>query len=198
VRDYYAILGVPRTATAAEIDAAFRTLARSCHPDLRPEEEEKNATAEFKLATEAYEVLSNIEKRREHDRATRPRRPLAALRNAFSSRATKSKLLAEPLRGPFDVEADLHLVPEEAHRGGIVEFQISVSVPCDCCCRQLNLVCEVCGGTGTSMESRTMHLQVPAGLQDGELLRIPGLGRAVSLGGPRGDIYLRIRVRPCW
>lgn len=197
VRDYYAILGVPRTATAAEIDAAFRTLARSCHPDLRPEEEERNATAEFKLATEAHEVLSNIEKRREYDRAS-PKRPVSALVSPFSSRPTKSKPVGEPVQGPLDVEAELHLVPEEANRGSLLELRISVPAPCHCCRRQLDPTCQVCGGKGTATESRIIHLQVPAGLHDGEVLCMPGFGRAVSLGGPKGDLYLRIRVRPCW
>jgi hypothetical protein len=65
VKNYYAILGLPSTATPAEIDAAFRSLARKYHPDLRPEGED--ATSQFKLVTEAHEVLSNAEKRREYD-----------------------------------------------------------------------------------------------------------------------------------
>ena len=72
VMDYYAILGLPRTATPAEIDAAFRSLARKYHPDARPEADD--ATAQFKLATEAHEVLSCVEKRREYDRTQPPRR----------------------------------------------------------------------------------------------------------------------------
>ena len=92
MRDYYAILGLPRTASAAEIDAAFRSLARKYHPDLRPEEEGKDATARFKLVTEAREVLSNAKKRREYDRDKTARRrvpvsaPLRQLADGSHSR----------------------------------------------------------------------------------------------------------------
>ncbi len=65
-KDYYQILGVPRDADASEIKSAFRKLARDSHPDANPEDPE--ATARFRDAAEAYEVLSSPEKRRRYDR----------------------------------------------------------------------------------------------------------------------------------
>src|SRR5690349_20607831 len=64
-KDYYAILGVPRTATDAEIKKAFRKLAREYHPDVA--KDKKQAEEKFKEVNEAYEVLSDAEKRKRYD-----------------------------------------------------------------------------------------------------------------------------------
>jgi curved DNA-binding protein len=66
-RDYYEVLGVPRTATAEEIKQAFRRLARKHHPDLHPPSERARAAETFKQINEANEVLSDPEKRRKYD-----------------------------------------------------------------------------------------------------------------------------------
>ena len=60
-RDYYEVLGVPKTATADELKKAYRKLAKQYHPDLHPDD--KECEAKFKEVNEAYEVLSNDEKR---------------------------------------------------------------------------------------------------------------------------------------
>ncbi|MER3558845.1 MAG: molecular chaperone DnaJ, partial [Armatimonadota bacterium] len=65
-KDYYAILGVPRNATEKEIKAAYRKLARQYHPDVNPGD--KNAEERFKEINEAYQVLSDPEKRAAYDR----------------------------------------------------------------------------------------------------------------------------------
>ena len=64
-RDYYEILGVPKTATEAEIKSAFRKQAKTCHPDLHPGD--KAAEARFKELNEAAEVLGDPEKRAKYD-----------------------------------------------------------------------------------------------------------------------------------
>jgi len=196
VRNYYAILGLPRTATQAEIDAAFRSLARKYHPDTQPEVED--ATAQFKLATEAHEVLSNVEKRSEYDRAQRLRRRVPVSEGRFPTRSVKSKPTAMPPRGSLDIEAELRLVPEEANRGGSIPIRVSALEICPSCAGQIDAACFVCGGEGTVVKPRLVHLQLPPGLGEGTVLCIKGCGRAASLDGPRGDLYLLVRVRPCW
>src|SRR6266702_1582398 len=65
-RDYYQVLGVPRTASDKEIRDAYRKLARKYHPDVNPND--KSGEARFKEVSEAYEVLSDRERRRKYDR----------------------------------------------------------------------------------------------------------------------------------
>src|SRR6185436_16836142 len=65
-KDYYATLGVPKTATEKEIKSAYRKLARKHHPDVNPND--KAAESKFKEVSEAYEVLSESEKRAQYDR----------------------------------------------------------------------------------------------------------------------------------
>jgi curved DNA-binding protein len=66
-RDYYEVLGVPRTATADDIKQAYRRLARKHHPDLQPAAERARAAERFKEINEAYEVLSDADKRARYD-----------------------------------------------------------------------------------------------------------------------------------
>ena len=65
-RDYYEVLGVTKSATGDEIKKAYRKLAKKYHPDLNPDDKE-GAEAKFKEATEAYEVLSDAEKKQRYD-----------------------------------------------------------------------------------------------------------------------------------
>ena len=73
-RDYYEVLGVPRTASADDIKRAYRQLARKHHPDLQPASERNQAAERFKEINEAYEVLSDPVRRADYDRARRASR----------------------------------------------------------------------------------------------------------------------------
>lgn len=196
MKDYYAILGLPIAATGAEIDAAFRALARKCHPDLRPEVEGQDATAQFKLATEAYEVLSDAEKRREYDNTTRRKTRWRPYGRRPSADSIKAPPEAQTGRDQLDVAADVHLAPEEAAAGGPIELRLSVSHQCSECKGRSNGKCHVCNGLGTVHDSRIAQLHIPPGVRDDTVLCLPGFGR--GSGGLRGDLYLRVRVRPCW
>jgi molecular chaperone DnaJ len=196
VNNYYAILGLPTTATPAEIDAAFRSLARKYHPDARPEE--GDATAQFKLATEAHEVLSNIEKRQEYDRTQYRRRRVPVSEGSFPTRSVKSKPTTRPPRQSLDIKAELRLRPEEANRGRSIEMRISTPEPCPSCGGQVGAACLVCAGEGAVVEPRLVHLQITPGLRDGAVLCVEGYGKSAGPDGPTGDLYLLIRVRPCW
>jgi len=216
MKDHYLVLGLPSTATAKEIDAAFRKLARKYHPDTRPEE--ADAVALFKAAKEAHDVLSNAEKRREYDRsrncrqrpAKHPRDQAGHTRQEFEKssqawgkvpRAAASEGQSAP-RTELDIEAELRLVPEEAARGGPFEVRISVSQTCLACEGQADAAtgpCLACGGQGTVRQSRLLQLRLPPRIRDGTVLCIAGCGQTAD--GPHAansDLYLVVRVRPCW
>jgi DnaJ-class molecular chaperone len=101
-------------------------------------------------------------------------------------------------RGRRDMEAELMLTPEEARRGGPCEFTLSLAEACPECLGPPTSTCGNCGGTGSVARRLPVQVHLPSGLASGEVLRLPGKGKPARAGEPAGDLYLRIRVRPCW
>jgi molecular chaperone DnaJ len=250
-RDYYQVLGVDRSASDADIKRAFRKLARELHPDVNahdPAAEEK-----FKEAAEAYEVLSDRERRQTYDRFGHDglRSGGWAPGAAFSSFQEIFDALfgSDPFGGfgrgagagadiAATVELRLEDVLEDAKRevsfeavstcdrcrgngaepGTPIETcdrcdgtgqlrQVSRSIlgqvvramPCDRCGgdgRIPETPCERCGGAGRVTEPRTWEVDVPAGIEDGQRVRIAGAGHAGPAGGSQGDLYVEVRVAP--
>jgi len=165
-KDYYAILGVPKDAASEAIKQAYRRLARQHHPDLHPEMKKAAAGEKFKEINEAYEVLSDPEKKARYDQigpgwdaARAPEPPGSAPRgysaggpgpgfegfsdffeSLFGARGPGSAAGAGPRGGPRrgqDIEAELPLCLEDAFRGGEKRFSI-----------ELPVLCPACGGSG--------------------------------------------------
>ncbi|HEX9848218.1 MAG TPA: molecular chaperone DnaJ [Acidimicrobiia bacterium] len=143
--DYYAILGVDRSATSEEIKKAFRRVARETHPDANPED--PDAEAKFKLAAEAYEVLSDPDRRRRYDRGDviDPSDLFGGLggiddilRSVFGDSGLFGARPYRPPRGR-DVLVRTNLTLEQAAFGTetVVEYQALIA-------------CRVCSGTGSS------------------------------------------------
>jgi curved DNA-binding protein len=193
-RDLYAILGVPRTADQEQIRRAYRTLARTHHPDVN---HDPAAEDRFKEIAAAYAVLSDPETRARYDafgpdfRHVRPdvdprarpaggagRRTRARSRrsaNATSEGIDLDAILEELFGGSWaetpgsDQRADLPVTVEEAYNGARRTLTIG---------------------------DRTVEVSIPAGVQDGQQLRLSGEG---GRGGPdalAGDLYLTIRIQP--
>ncbi|WP_114312810.1 DnaJ C-terminal domain-containing protein [Thermus caldifontis] len=180
MKDYYAILGVPRNATQEEIKRAYKRLARQYHPDVNksPEAEER-----FKEINEAYAVLSDPEKRKVYDTygtATPPPPPPPGgydfsgfevedfsdfFQELFGGGLFGGMGRRRPRRGR-DLRAELPLSLEEAFHGG-------------------EKVVEVGG--------RRVSVRIPPGVQDGSTLRLAGLG---GPGEPPGDLLLSVRLLP--
>ena len=200
--DCYSILGVPAAATAEEIRAAYRRLARQYHPDLNAGPE---AEARMKEINEAYDTLSDPQRRRQYDltgiaggapanMARRsPRRRDAS--NAFRAREYV------PQRGE-DIEVALLISRREAKRGGRKTFPVERLEACPRC-RGTGLEpeevvefgrCWRCGGAQRLPRELRLNTTIPAGVADGGRLRLRGQGNAGRDGGTNGHIYITVRL----
>ena len=141
--DYYELLGVPRGASDADIKRAFRTLARELHPDVSGE---PNAAARFRDIAEAYEVLSDPERRATYDRFGKAGLRRGGFETAFTDFGSVSDIFAaffgedllgggarqRPQRGG-DVQVVVEIDLEEAFAGASVTVPLDVAVPCARC-----------------------------------------------------------------
>jgi len=252
-QDYYELLGVARDASHAEIKRAFRQLARELHPDVSGE---PDADRRFRAVAEAYEVLSDPERRRAYDRFGH-----AGVRGGFSPMDADFGSLSDvfaaffgetlfaqgprggprPNRGP-DVAAQVEIDLADAARGISLDVGVRVARSCEACdgsgaaAGTSPITCPGCGGSGVVQQvSRTvlgqivrsgacprcdgagrivetpcercegdgrilvdvpLELDVPAGIHDGQRIRVRGAGHAGTLGGPGGDVYVTVHVRP--
>lgn len=215
-KDYYAVLGVSESASPEEIKKAYRKLARKYHPDVSKED---NATEKFKDVGEAYEVLKDPEKRAEYDQlrkyGARPdgsfepppgwqsasgfsgggyteadaRRFSDFFEQIFGG-GRGSHGFAEAgggfrqstrMRGE-DVHARLPLFLEEAFSG--CEKQVSFTVH------------EVDSHGRLIPRQKTLKVKIPAGMQEGQHLRLKGQGSPGVGGGSAGDLLLEIELAP--
>lgn len=195
-KDYYEVLGVPRDAGQDEIRRAYRKLAREYHPDVN---RESDAEDRFKEVGEAYEVLSDPDKRQRYDRLGTQWRAREAAGGAndfedfFARQGSGGDVRVEfgdgdfsefferlfgngggartsgPLRGP-DREAVLELSLEDAITGGR---------------RRLSLE-----------DGRNIDVNIPAGVREAQRIRLAGQGATGRDDGPSGDLYLHVRLRP--
>jgi curved DNA-binding protein len=201
-KDYYAALGVDRTATPEQIKVAYRKLARKYHPDVS---KEKDAEEKFKDVSEAYETLKDPEKRAAYDQLGRHRpgeeiRPppdwaqsfgdtqfsfddidLADLfANLAGGRGGAGPRARNAARPGQDFEAGVHLTFDQAFNGTEIEFDIAVTEPDE-------------NGFLRRVPRKT-KVRIPKGVTDGQKLRVPGKGGKGVNGGRDGDLYLDIQV----
>lgn len=214
-RDYYNILGVARSASEKEIRQAYRRLARKCHPDVNPND--KSAEAKFKEIGEAYEVLSDAEKRAKYDRYGHNWRQIqeqeeAARRAGFRPEDFRtgpsganwewqtgpaagfgsggfSEVLEEILRGAGGRGRAGSRARVQPTRGEDLEYPLEISLA------------EAYIGTTRLLQMegaqpRRLEVKIPAGVRDGSRVRVAGEGGPGIAGGPKGDLYLVISLRP--
>jgi molecular chaperone DnaJ len=253
-KDYYETLGVVRNATSDDIKRAYRRLARKHHPDVA--DDKAAAERHFKEINEAYEVLSDPQKRAHYDRFGTVENGASDFGfGGFAStgfgdifdmffgevRSASQARQTGPQRGA-DLRYDLEITLEEAFHGVTKQISFghlgqcerckgtgaqpgSLVVPCGRCggtgtvraARQTPLgqfvtqtvcaschgegqvvsqPCEACGGAGRRHVERTLTVKVPAGVDNGSRIRIAGNGEAGTHGGPVGDLYVYLTVKP--
>src|ERR1700742_3019975 len=273
-KDYYKVLGVPKTAKADEIKSSYRKLARRYHPDAN--KGDRDAEERFKEISEAHDVLSDEKKRKEYDEARsmfggfrapgagRPGQPGGGfgfdLGDLFGGGAggtggnAGSGGLGDILRGVFggggragtqarprrgaDVETETTLSFGDAVDGTTVPLKLTGDGPCPVChgtgakagtvpkvcptcegtgqssrnlgsfafqepcktCRGRGMVvddpCTSCNGSGHAASTRTIQARIPAGVGDGQRIKLKGKGAPGERGGPAGDLYVRVHVSP--
>ncbi|MCX7044362.1 MAG: molecular chaperone DnaJ [Candidatus Sumerlaeota bacterium] len=251
-RDYYEVLGVGRDASSEEIKKSYRKKALQFHPDRNPGD--KEAEESFKEASEAYEVLSDADKRARYDRFGHE-----AVRSSFGSGGFQwsdfshfsdfEDILGDMLGSFFgmgggrreanrgrDLRISMAATLEETFQGIEREITLTRLEICDKCngtgsrpgsqprkcprCRgagqlrltqgffSINTTCDVCHGEGNVIEHpcqecsghgrvnvrSRLKVTLPRGVDHGMQLRLSGEGEAGVKGGPRGDLYIVIKV----
>jgi len=248
-RDYYEVLGVNRDATEEDIKKAYRKHAMKWHPDRNPDN--PKAEEHFKEAKEAYEVLTDGNKRAAYDQfghagidphAGGGTGPGAGFGDIFSDifsdifgggRGGRSTVF----RGA-DLRYNLELTLEQAAHGFDTKIRIPAAAICDTCkgsgarpgtqpatcptCRGAGQVrvsqgpfsiaqtcprchgsgsiipnpCGPCSGTGRVKLQKTLAVKIPAGVDEGDRVRLSGEGEPGVNGGPPGDLYVQVHIKP--
>jgi curved DNA-binding protein len=204
-KDYYATLGVAKTATHDEIRKAFRKLARQHHPDVA--KDKKSAEAKFKEINEAYEVLGDPAKRQKYDTlgadwergAQRQPPPGWGARGGgmqggeeFSFGGTGFSDFFEQFFGGArrgGRHAGGFGFPEEETGGGDVEADLLVTI--EEALHGSKKKISLRRGDSTKVES--YEVRIPKGVREGQRIRLAGQGEAAGGRRPAGDLYLRVR-----
>ncbi len=252
-RDYYEVLGLNRDASEEEIKKAYRKLAMKHHPDRNPDS--KDAEERFKEAKEAYEVLTDADKRRAYDAyghaGVNPQMggmgPEAAGFGGFAEAfgdifsdifgGGQGRGRSSVYRGA-DLRYNLEVSLEQAARGTETKIRIPAMETCETChgsgakpgthprtcetCHGSGTVrlsqgffsiqqtcptchgtgkmvsdpCATCRGAGRVKRHKTLAVKIPAGVDEGDRIRLSGEGEAGVNGGPPGDLYVVMHLKP--
>jgi molecular chaperone DnaJ len=252
-KDYYEVLGVNRDASDEDIKKAYRKLAMKHHPDRNPDN--PKSEEHFKEAKEAYEVLSDGQKRSAYDRyghaGVDQQAGMGAGGQGFGGFADAFGDIFSDIFGGAggprgrssvyrgaDLRYNLEIGLEEAARGVETKIRIPTMEECETChgsgakagtspttcptchgqgqvrlqqgffsiqqtcprCHGAGKVvtepCKTCSGAGRIKRQKTLSVKIPAGVDEGDRIRLSGEGESGANGGPAGDLYVVIQIRP--
>ncbi len=240
--DYYTLLGLPRNATEEQVRSAYRKLARQYHPDVNTS---PDAAEKFNKVTEAYEVLSDAERRQRYDMFGNAQGGLGDfgigdLFETFFGAEFRRREPRGPMRGA-DLRMEIEIELIDSVKGGERKIRVPRLEMCKNCegsgaepgsqvsqcatcggrgevrqvqqsvfgrfvnvatcprCggagKTVDKVCTKCRGEGRERRDHELDLTLPAGIDDGQQLRVAGEGEAGLRGGPSGDLYVLIRIK---
>jgi curved DNA-binding protein len=202
-KDFYQLLGVNRTASDKDIKQAYRKLARKYHPDVNPGD--KSAEAKFKEINNAYEVLSDPEKRKKYDKfgdkwqyadqftgaQGNPFGGASGFRNAGGDNSSYQYVdmsdmgdLGELLKG-FTGGFGGRGRTARPRQGRDIDASTEISLE------------ESYSGTTRLIQDTSGHrieVKIPAGVKNGQRIKVAGKGEPGMSGGPSGDLYLTVSI----
>lgn len=204
--DYYKVLGVNKNATQSEIKKAYRKLARKHHPDVNPNDEK--AHVKFQQLTEANEVLSDPEKRKKYDAHGKDWEHAEAYEQARQQQRQQQSQGAygysnaggqgfddsefsdffESMfggRGRTSGASGFGGRSARSYRGADYQAQLTL---------QLTDILKSHKRT-IDLGEKKIRITIPAGVEDGQTIKIPGYGAAGSNNGPKGDLYITFQVQ---
>ncbi len=193
-KDYYAVLGVDADATPKQVTQAYRKLARELHPDANPDN--KAAEDRFKEVSTAYEVLGDEEKRAQYDEARRYATVGPGQGGGYTFRFDSGGDIEDLLGGIFGSGGPFSRGGRSAGFGPMpakgADQDASLTLGFDEAVTGLTTGVTITDGQGP----RDIRVRIPAGVEHGKRIRIPGKGGPGRNGGPAGDLYVTVRVRP--
>ncbi len=198
--DPYAVLGLKKTATAAEIKKAYRRLVRTSHPDINPDDAE--AEARFVKISAAYDLLKDPETRARFDAgeidASGAEKPQRQYYRDFAEAPGGPHATGRGFGGmdPDDIFAEI--LRQRARGGGSQGPGFSVPGSDHAYALEVPFLDAALGGSAriTLPGGEALEVAIPVGLRDGQTLRLRGKGGEGFGGGARGDALVTVQVRP--
>jgi len=203
-KDFYSVLGVSRSANADEIKKAYRKLAMKYHPDKNPDN--KKAEEHFKELTEAYEVLSDEKKRQMYDQfgfagagagfagagAGGPG-GFGGFQQGFGSADDLQDIFGDMFGDVFGGRTGGFRQTRRQHRGADLRYTLNISFE-DSALGTEKTVSFIRHRNGRE-ETARLAVKVPAGVKQGQRLKLTGEGDGAPQAGPAGDLYVIINVQ---
>ena len=247
-KDYYEVLGVNRDASDEDLKKSYRKLAMKWHPDRNPDN--PKAEGNFKEAKEAYEILSDANKRAAYDQYGHAGVDASVGAGAGAGYSNMSDAFGDIFGDIFgggrqrssvyrgaDLRYNLEIALEDAARGTETKIRIPTLEECATChgsgakpgtqpvkcttcdgrgqvrmqqgffsiqqtcpkchgsCKVVESPCATCRGAGRLKQHKTLSVKIPAGVDEGDRIRLSGEGEAGVNGGPAGDLYVVIHLK---